>query len=106
MNEKSIEKNKITIDGISLWRICAYFIIYSFVGFVVETCFGVITKGELESRQSFLYGPFCGIYGIGAIIMILSLQRFKKNNYTIFLSYLSYKPSSKSPCENITLTSG
>lgn len=85
MNEKSIEKNKITIAGISLWRICAYFIIYSFVGFVVETCFGVITKGELESRQSFLYGPFCGIYGIGAIIMILSLQRFKKNNYTIFL---------------------
>ena len=84
MEESSIKKNKITIAGISLWRICAYFIIYSFVGFIVETCFGVITKGELESRQSFLYGPFCGIYGIGAIVMILTLQKFKKNNYSLF----------------------
>ena len=59
MKESEVNKKKITIAGISLWRICAYFIIYSFVGFIVETCFGVITKGELESRQSFLYGPFC-----------------------------------------------
>ena len=70
---------------INIWRILAYFIIYSVVGFVIETIFGFVTKGVLESRQSFLYGPFCSIYGIGAIIMITSLQYFKKNNYTLFL---------------------
>lgn len=77
-------KKKFTIMGISLWRLLAYFIIYSVVGFIIETAFGLITKGVIESRQSFLYGPFCGIYGLGAVIMIPLLQRFKKNNYTLF----------------------
>ena len=78
------EKNHIKIAGITLWRIVAYFIIYSVVGFIIETIFGVLTKGVLESRKSFLYGPFCSIYGLGAVLMILPLQRFKKNNYTLF----------------------
>lgn len=39
----------------------------------------------LESRQSFLYGPFCAIYGIGAIVMIISLQHFKKNHTSLFI---------------------
>ena len=62
----------------------AYFIIYSVLGSIVETLFGLVTKGVIESRQSFLYGPFCAIYGLGAVIMILGLQRFNKNNYTLF----------------------
>lgn len=92
MEEKAVEKNeiektkkKIMIMGISLWRLMAYFIIYSVAGFVIETIFGLITKGVIESRKSFLYGPFCAIYGVGAVIMIPSLQRFKKNNYTLFI---------------------
>lgn len=81
------KKNKhITICGISIWRIFAYFIIYSVVGFVIETIFGILTKGVLESRKSFLYGPFCSIYGLGAVLMILPLQRYKKNNYTLFIA--------------------
>lgn len=78
------EKKHIKIAGITLWRIIAYFIIYSVVGFIIETIFGILTKGVLESRKSFLYGPFCSIYGLGAVLMILPLQRFKKNNYTLF----------------------
>ena len=78
------KKKKFMIAGISIWRLLSYFIIYSVVGFVIETAFGLITKGVLESRQSFLYGPFCAIYGVGAIIMIPLLQHFKKNNYTLF----------------------
>ena len=70
--------------GISIWRMLAYFIIYSVVGFIIETAFGFVTKGVIESRKSFLYGPFCAIYGVGAVIMIPLLQRFKKNNYTLF----------------------
>lgn len=33
-------KKKFTIMGISLWRLLAYFIIYSVVGFIIETAFG------------------------------------------------------------------
>lgn len=78
------QKKKFTIMGISIWRLLAYFIIYSVVGFIIETLFGLVTKGVIESRKSFLYGPFCSIYGLGAVIMIPLLQKFKKNNYTLF----------------------
>lgn len=53
------------------WIFFAYFVIYSFVGCVLETSFGFITKGVVESRQSFLFGPFCVIYGIGAILITM-----------------------------------
>jgi len=32
-----------------------------------------------------LYGPFSSIYGLGAVVMILALQYFKKNKITLFL---------------------
>ncbi len=84
MDKGKIEKKEFKICGISIWRILAYFIIYSIVGWAIETAFGMLTKGVIESRKSFLYGPFCGIYGIGAVVMILGLQRFNKNNYSLF----------------------
>lgn len=74
------------ILGISIWKIFAYFIIYSFLGYIIETIFGIITMGVWQSRQSFLYGPFLGIYGLGAVAIILFSQFFKKNNITLFLS--------------------
>ena len=85
--EKAKEKNKkkFTIFGFTITRLLAYFIIYSIIGFVIETIFGLLTKGVIESRKSFLYGPFCGIYGLGAVVMIVGLQKFKKNNYTLFI---------------------
>jgi len=84
MENKS--RKKYSILGISIWRILAYFIIYSFIGYIIETIFSIVVYGVIDSRQSFLYGPFCGIYGIGAIIMILLLQYFNKNNHTLFLA--------------------
>lgn len=82
--EVKSEKKKFTIMGFSIWRLLAYFIIYSVVGFIIETVFGLITKGVIESRQSSLYLPICSIYGVGAVVMILGLQRFNKNNYSLF----------------------
>ena len=77
-------KKQFNIFGFTITKILAYFIIYSVVGYVIETIFGLLTKGVIESRKSFLYGPFCGIYGVGAVIMIMGLQKFNKNNYTLF----------------------
>lgn len=78
-------KKKFTIFSFTIWRLLAYFIIYSIVGYLIETAFGLVKYGTLESRQSFLYGPFCAIYGIGAVVIIISLQYFKKNYNTLFL---------------------
>lgn len=90
MKERTItdnidKKNKpLTICGITIWRILAYFVIYSVLGYFIETIFGLLTKGVLESRKSFIIGPFCAIYGLGAVSIILPLQYFKKNNYSLF----------------------
>lgn len=80
-----MEKKKIKILGFDLWEILFYFIIYSIAGYLIETSFALIRYGVLESRQSFLYGPFCSIYGVGAVIMVLFLQYFKKNGFTLFV---------------------
>lgn len=80
-----MEKKTFKIMGISIWRILAYFIIYSFFGYIIETIFGIVTKGVWESRQSFLYGPFCAIYGLGACIMIIFLYKYGKKYNALFL---------------------
>ena len=82
---KNNEKKKFKIFGFTIIQIFAYFIIYSVIGFIIETIFGFLTKGVIESRKSFIYGPFCAIYGLGAVVMLMGLQRFKKNNYTLFI---------------------
>lgn len=84
-NNSKKAKKPFAIFGFTITKLLAYFIIYSVIGFILETIFGLLTKGVLESRKSFLYGPFCGIYGLGAVVMILGLQKFKKNNYTLFI---------------------
>ena len=83
--ENITKKRKFTISGLSIYRILAYFIIYSIVGYIIETLFGIVTKGRWESRQSFLYGPFCAIYGLGASIMIIFLHKYSKKYNTLFL---------------------
>lgn len=83
--EKATKKRIFTIMGLSIYKILAYFIIYSVVGYIIETLFGIVTKGTWESRQSFLYGPFCAIYGLGASIMIIFLHKYSKRYNTLFL---------------------
>ncbi len=78
------EKKEFKILGISVYRILAYFIIYSIIGFFLETLFGLLQEGVIQSRKSFLYGPFCAIYGVGGAVMVLGLQFFNKNNYSRF----------------------
>ena len=67
------------------WKILIYFIIYSIAGFFIETLYAIFTKGMLESRQSFLYGPFCIVYGIAAICLIFTLNKYKNNNIKLFI---------------------
>lgn len=79
-----MKTNKKIIE-VGIWRIFAYFIIYSFIGFILETTFIIISTGFLESRKSFMLGPFSAIYGVGAVILIISINRFKNNKYVLFI---------------------
>lgn len=68
------QKRKFNILGISIWKLFIYFIVYSIAGYIIETLFALATMGVLECRQSFFYGPFLGIYGVGAVCIILFSQ--------------------------------
>lgn len=90
-SEKNIEKQiskkvKRNLFDYSFWQILEYFIIYSVLGCIIETLYGLLTKGVLESRQSMLYGPFCCIYGLGAICLLCIPKSAKKNNWTLFFA--------------------
>lgn len=77
-------KKSFKILGFSIWRLFAYFILYSVIGYIVEEFYSVITTGVVESRKSFLYGPFCAIYGVGSLVMLLGLNHLKKSKITLF----------------------
>ena len=88
MEEK--KKKSFTILGTSIWRILAYFIIYSFIGFIIETIFALVMYSTFESRQSFLYGPFCGIYGVGAVVMYVILNKYDISKIENILEIFSF----------------
>lgn len=69
---------------IEIWRIYTYFIIYSIMGFLLETTYAFLAYHVIESRQSFLYGPFCSIYGVGATLMIIALKNKENSNLKLF----------------------
>lgn len=85
-SNKISKKVKKGIFGYSFWQILEYFIVYSILGYVIETLYGLLTKGVVESRQSMLYGPFCCIYGLGAICLLCIPKSAKKNNWTLFIA--------------------
>lgn len=68
----------------SFLEIIIYFITYSFLGWVMESIFRSISEKKIINT-GFLKGPFCPIYGVGAIIMLLFLKRFSDNLAVLFI---------------------
>ena len=67
----------------TFFHIVTYFVIYSFLGWGLESIVRTICERKIINT-GFLIGPFCPIYGFGAIIMILFLDRFKNNIFLLF----------------------
>ena len=62
------------------------FIIGSIAGFIFEITVVFFQKGHFELRQGLIYGPFIPVYGIGAILYYVVLNKIKlKNKLQIFL---------------------
>ena len=71
------------------------FMIYSFLGWVQEVIRGIILDKKTVNRGFFI-GPYCPIYGVGAILMILLLTKYIDDPLTLFVmsilifSFLEY----------------
>ncbi|MFR3031461.1 MAG: putative ABC transporter permease [Blautia sp.] len=59
-------------------------IIYSFLGWTIETIVGTLKKKKFVNR-GFSTGPFCLVYGIAAIIIALSLEELADSPLFLFL---------------------
>ncbi len=61
-----------------------YWIIYSFIGWILETVYCSILSGKFEER-GFLNGPLVPIYGFGAMIILATLLPYAFNPVLVFL---------------------
>lgn len=75
--------------GMTAYQMLWYFLVYSFIGWVVEVVFHAVTVGKVINR-GFLNGPVCPVYGFG-MLAVLSLIHgveaagWKMNDFMLFL---------------------
>ena len=60
------------------------FFIYAVIGYFSEVIYCSLIKRRLVNR-GFLYGPYCPIYGFGALMIIIFLKPFKNNFILVFV---------------------
>ena len=60
------------------------FLIYSFIGWIIEAAVGTIRNKSFTNR-GFSTGPFCLVYGAGAALMSVTLQELLNNLFLLFI---------------------
>ena len=68
-----------------LFLLLTYFLIYSFLGWIVESIFRSVSEKKIINT-GFLKGPICPIYGFGALIMVAVLNGLSNNIVQLFIS--------------------
>lgn len=61
-----------------------YLIVYSFLGWVVETIYCSVPAGHFVER-GFLNGPICPIYGFGSLFILSVLAPYINNIFAVFI---------------------
>ncbi len=60
-----------------------YFMLYSIIGWIYEVFLEVVVYRWGFSNRAVLFGPYCVVYGFGAVILIFSLYRLKTKKIAI-----------------------
>lgn len=68
----------LSVLGIDVYHLLNWLIIYSFFGWVWETCYVSVKSGKFVNR-GFINGPLCTIYGFGAVSVYAILRPVSDN---------------------------
>lgn len=72
------------IFGFDSYHVILWFLTYSILGWVVESIYMSICNKKLTNR-GFATGPFCPIYGVGALTVFLALRPYSNNGLLLFV---------------------
>ena len=72
------------IFGQELYTVILWFLAYSMLGWLVESIYMTICNRKLTNR-GFVRGPFCPIYGVGALMVYFALNSYTENKLLLFV---------------------
>lgn len=69
--------------GYEFWRVASWFLVYSILGWFVESTYMSICNKKLTNR-GFIRGPICPIYGVGALAVFFILRPVSQNYFLLY----------------------
>jgi len=66
------------------------FVVYSILGWIIETLHCSLNQKKLILNRGFLIGPYLPVYGVTSIVMILFLNEYKHDLFTLFAMSVVY----------------
>lgn len=86
MSNISLSRKPKFASGMGSYKLFWIFVFGCIGGVIVETIWCMITRHTIESRTGLIYGPFNPVYGFGALIMTVCLNRLSnKRDLWIFI---------------------
>jgi len=83
----AVQEKPVFAKGICKDKLIWVFLISSFLGALIEMAYCRVTGGVWMSRSSVLYGAFSFVWGFGAVVLTVALQRLAdKNDRWVFLA--------------------